>query len=152
MTTPNSDSAPYILSEESRARLILMAAEERISFTQAADVIIDSFTTSTTSVGRDLHDLHSILELSKDLKVRELPVKSVKLTLQLLAYLKEYQLNFDDFEPAVSLLARLHQVGLTAQASEVTSILEVACELVTSGVPPSEVEKWLAHRPKGSRR
>jgi len=152
MTTPNSDSAPYILSEESRARLILMAAEERISFTQAADVIIDSFTTSTTSVGRDLHDLHSILELSKDLKVRELPVKSVKLTLQLLAYLKEYQLNFDDFEPAISLLARLHQVGLTAQASEVTSILEVACELVTSGVPSSDVEQWLAHRPKGSRR
>lgn len=151
MTTPNSDSGPYILSEESRARLILMAAQERISFTQAAEVIIDSFTTSTTSVGCDLHDLHSILELSKDLRVRELPVKSVKLTLQLLAYLKENQLNDDDFEPAISLLARLHQVGLTAQASEVTSILEVACELVTSGVPPSEVEQWLAQRPKAPR-
>ncbi|MCM3905670.1 MAG: hypothetical protein ND866_28590 [Pyrinomonadaceae bacterium] len=150
MTTPNSDSAPYILSEESRARLILMAAEERISFTQAADVIIDSFTCSTTSVGRDLHDLHSILELSKDLKVRELPVKSVKLTLQLLAYLKEHQLSFDDFEPAISLLARLHEFGLTAQASEVTRILEVACELVTSGVPSSEVEQWLARRPNAS--
>jgi len=152
MTTPNSDSGPYILSEESRARLILMAAKERISFTQAADVIIDSFTTSTTSVGRDLHDLHSILELSKDLKVRELPVKSVKLTLQFLAYLKEHQLNFDDFEPAISLLARLHQFGLTAQAPEMTRILDVASDLVTSGVPPIEVEQWLAQRPKAPRR
>ena len=152
MTTPNADSGPYILSEESRARLILMAAEERISFTQAADVIIDSFTTSTTSVGRDLHDLHSILELSKDLKVRELPVKSVNLTLQLLAYLKEHQLNFDDYEASVSLLARLHQVGLTAQAPEMTRILDVASDLVTRGVPPIEVEQWLEQRPKAPRR
>ena len=152
MTTPNSDSGPYVLSEESRARLILMAAEEHISFTQAADVIIDSFTTSTTSVGRDLHDLHSIVELSKDLKVRELPVKSVKLTLQLLAYLEENQLTFDDFEASVSLLARLHQLGLTSQAPEMTRILDVACELVTSGVPPSEVEQWLAQRPNAPRR
>ena len=28
----------------------------------------------------------------------------------------------------------------------VTRILDVACELVTSGVPPMHVEKWLAQR------
>ena len=60
--------------------------------------------------------------------------------------------RYDDYEASLNLFTRLHQVGLTAQASEVTSILEVACELVTSGVPPIEVEQWLAQRPKGSRR
>ena len=153
MMPPNADRAPYALSEEARARLILMAADERISFQQAADVIIDAFTTSQSSVaGRDLHDLHSIVELSKDLKVRELPVKSVNLTLQLLAYLKEYQLTFDDFEAAISLLARLHQFGLTTQAPEVTRILDVASELITSGVSPIEVEQWLAQRAKALQR
>jgi hypothetical protein len=148
-----SDSGPYVLSEEARARLILMAADERISFSQAADVIIDAFTTSTSSVGgHDLHDLHSILELSKELKVRELPVKSVNLTLQLLAHLKESQLDFDDFDAALNLLARLHEFGLTTQSPEVTQILEVASELVTSGVSPLEVEQWLAQRPKASPR
>src|SRR5262249_45814829 len=117
------------------------------SFTQAADVIIDSHVSSTTSGGRNLHDLHSVVELSKDLKMRELPVKSVKLTLQLLAFLREHELEFDDFEAAVSLLARLQQLGLPTQAPEVTQILGVACELVTSGVPSSEVEQWLAQRP-----
>lgn len=149
MTTPNADSAPYTLSEEARARIILMAADERISFSQAADVIIDAFTTSQSSVGgRDLHDLHSIIELSKDLKVRELPVKSVTLTLQLLAYLKENQLTFDNFDAAIGLLARLHQFGLTTQAPEVTHILDVASEFVTSGVSPIDVEQWLAQRPR----
>ena len=153
MMTPNSEGDPYSLSEEARARLILMAADERISFSQAADVIIDAFTTSQSSVrGRDLHDLHSIVELSKDLKVRELPVKSVNLTLQLLAYLKENRLTFDDFEAALSLLTRLHQFGLTTQAPEVTRILDVASELVTSGVPLMEVEQWLAQRPKALHR
>ena len=152
MMTPNADSAPYTLSEEARARLILMAADERISFSQAADIIIDAFTTSQSSVkGRDLHDLHSIVELSKDLKVRELPVKSVKLTLQLLAYLEESQLTFDDFEAAMSLLARLHQVGLTVQTLEVTRILDVASELITCGVSPTEVGQWLAQRSKAPR-
>lgn len=147
-----SEIGPCVLSEEARARLILMAADERISFTQAADVVIDTFNTSTSSVGGpDLHDLHSIVELSKDLKVRELPVKPVRLTLQLLTFLKESQLEFDDFDAAISLLARLHEFGLTTQAPEVTRILEVASELVTSGVSPIEVEQWLAQRPKASR-
>ncbi len=149
MTTPNADR-PYGLSEETRARIILMAAEERISFTQAADVIIDSYISSTTSMGRNLHDHYSVLELSKDLDIRELPVKSVKLTLQLLAFLREHQLNLDDFESATSLLARLHELRLTGQGLEVTRILEVAIELVTSGVSASEVERWLAQRPTRS--
>ena len=153
MMTPNADSAPYSLSEEARARLILMAADERISFSQAADIIIDAFTTSQSSVnGRDLHDLHSIVELSKDLKVRELPVKTVKLTLALIAYMREHQLDDADFEAAISLLVRLHQFRLTAQGLEATRILEVASELVTSGVPPIEVEQWLAQRPKAPHR
>lgn len=147
--TPNPDSSPYSLSEQAHARLILMAADEGISFSQAADVIIDSFTTSQSSVkGRDLNDLHSIIELSKDLKMRELSVTSVKLTLQLLAFLKESQLAIEDFESAVNLLTRLHQFGLTTQSPELSSMLDVASELVTSGVSPIEVEEWLAQRPK----
>lgn len=152
MTTPKSDSAPYTLSEETRARLIVMAAEEHITFAHAADVITEYYDSATKSFGVGLEDLHSILALSKELKVREIPVKSVNLTLALLAYLREHQLAVEDFEAAISLLARLHQFGLTSQAPEMTRILEVASDLVTSGVPPIEVEQWLAQRPKASRR
>ena len=146
MHQPDSNSSPYTLSEESRARFIIMAAEEHISFAQAVDVITDYYHSSMTSLGLDLHDLHSILVLSKDLKVRELPVKHVKVTLALLAYLHEHQLEFEAFEPAVHLLQRLQQFGLKADAPDVTRILDVACELVTSGVSPLQVEQWLAQR------
>jgi hypothetical protein len=152
MNTPKSDSAPYTLSEETRARLILMAAEEHITFAHAADVMTDYYDSATKSFGVGLEDLHSILALGKELKIRELPVKSVRLTLALLASLREHQLSFDDYESAVSLLARLHQFGLTSHGPEMTRILEVASDLVTSGVPPSEMEQWLAQRAKGSRR
>mgnify|MGYP001356908825 FL=1 len=151
MNNPKSDSAPYTLSEETRARLILMAADEHITFAHAADVITDYYESAMKSFGVGLEDLHSIIALSKELKLREIPVKSVKQTLALRAYLREHQLEVEDFETAISLLARLHQFRLTAQAPEVTRILEVACELVTSGVPSSEVAQWLAQRPKGSR-
>ena len=146
MTNQKSDNASYSLSEETRARLILIAAEEHISFEHTADLTTDFYYSATKSLGFNLQDLHSILELSKDLRIRELPVKLVKLTLQLIALLREHQLDVDDFEPALSLLARLQQFGLTAQAPEVARILEVASELVTSGVPSSELERWLAQR------
>ena len=152
MNNQKSDSAPYTLSEETRARLILMAAEEHITFAHAADVMTDYYDSAMKSFGVGLEDLHSILALGKELKVRKISVKSVKLTLELFAYLREHQLDDEDFDAAISLLARLHQFGLTAQAPEVTRILDVACELVTSGVPPIEVEQWLAQRPKAPRR
>jgi hypothetical protein len=146
MTNHTSDHASYTLSEETRARLILMAAEEHISFAHAADITVDFYSSATQSPGFNLQDLHSILALSKDLKIREIPLKSVKLTLALQAFLHEHQLTSDDFEAAVSLLARLHQAGLTAQAPEMTEILEVASELVISGVPAVDVKQWLAQR------
>lgn len=150
MTTPNSDRDPSTLSEVSRSRFIVMADEEHISFAHAVDIITDFYFSATKSPGFDLQDLHSILGLAKELNVREISVKSVKHTLALLAFLKEHQLDFDDYEAAVSLLARLHQVGLTGQDVEVTGILEVACELVSRGVPPMEVTQWLAQRPNTS--
>ena len=147
MNQPESDRSPYTLSEEARARFILMAAEEQISFAQAVDVITDFYESDTKkSFGMDLHDLHSILALSRDLKVRELSVKHLKVTLELLDYLHKHQLEFEAFEPAVHLLQRLQQFGLTADAPDVTRILDVACELITSGVSPLQVEQWLAQR------
>jgi hypothetical protein len=146
MTNQTSDHASYSLSEETRARLILMAAEEHISFAHAADLTTDFYHSATHSPGFNLQDLHSILALSRELKIREIPLKSVKLTLALQAFLHEHQLKSDDFEAAVSLLARLHQVGLTDQAPEITQILEVAGELVTNGVTSVDVKQWLAQR------
>ena len=150
MTTPNSDSDPYTLSEVSRSRFIVMADEEHISFAHAVDIITDFYFSATKCPGFDLQDLHSILAFAKELNVREISVKSVKHTLALLAFLREHQLDFDDYEAAVSLFAHLHQVGLTGQDVEVSGILEVACELVSRGVPPMEVTQWLAQRPNAS--
>lgn len=150
MTTPNSDSDPYTLSEVSRSRFIVMAAEEHISFAHAVDIITDFYYCATKSPGFDLQDLHSILGLARELNVREIPVKSVKHTLALLALLREHELTFDDYEATLILLARLHELRLTGQGPEVTRILEVASELVMSGVSASEAEQWLAQRPTRS--
>ena len=147
MHQPDSNSSPYTISEESRARLIVMAAEDHIPFTEAVDVFTDYYYQSSwTSLGLDLHDLHSILALSKECKVRELPVKHLKWSLAFIAYLQEHQLGFEEFEPAVHLLKRLQHFGLKADAPDVTRILDVACELVTSGVSPLQVEQWLDQR------
>ena len=146
MTQQTSATSPYTLSEEARARLILMAAEERITFTHAGDILTDYYDSSMKSRGMDLEDMHSILSLSKDLKLRELPINHVKVTLAFLAYLRENDLDVDHFESAVHLLHLLHQSGLTAHGPEVTRVLEVACDVVTSGVPAIQVEQWLAER------
>jgi hypothetical protein len=146
MHHPESNSSPYTLSEEARARLIIMAAEEQISFAQALDVVTDYYHSSMKSLGLDLHDLHSILALSKECKVRELPVKHLKWSLAFIAYLQEHQLDFEAFEPAVHLFKRLQQCGLKADAPDVTRILDVACELVTSRISPLHVEQWLAQK------
>jgi len=146
MTNQTSDHASYSVSEETRARLILMAAEEHITFTHAADLTTDFYYCATHSPGFNLTDLHSIMALSKELNIRQISVKSVKLTLAFQAFLHEHELESDDYEATVNLLARLHQMGLTGQAPEVTQILEVACELVTSGVSASDVKHWLAQR------
>ena len=146
MTNHSSDSPSYCLSEETRARLILMAAEEHITFTHAADLMTDFYHSATHAPGFNLTDLHSILALSKECNIRQISVKSVKLTLVFQAFLQEHQLESDDYEATVNLLARLHQMGLTDQAPEVTEILEVACELVTSGVSARDVKHWLAQR------
>jgi hypothetical protein len=145
MNHPESERSPYTLSEESRARFILMAAEEHIPFAQAVDVVTD-FYESATKKSLNLQDLYSILALSKELKVRELSVKHVHVTLGLLAHLHEHQLEFEAFESTVHLLQRLQQFGLKADAPDVTRILDVASELVTSGVSPLQVEQWLAQR------
>jgi hypothetical protein len=95
MPDSESNSSPYTMSEESRARLIIMAAEEQISFSQALDIVTDYYHSSMKSLGLDLHDLHSILALSKECKVRELPVKHLKWSLAFIAYLREHQLEFE---------------------------------------------------------
>jgi hypothetical protein len=152
MPDSESNSSPYTMSEESRARLIIMAAEEQISFSQALDIVTDYYHSSMKSLGLDLHDLHSILALSKECKVRELPVKHLKWSLAFIAYLREHQLEFEAFEPAVHLLKRLQQVGLNASAPDVTRILDVACDLTTSGISPLQVEQWLVQKAKETRR
>lgn len=146
MTNQTSDNASYSLSEETRARLILMAAEEHISFEHAADLVTDFYHSATHSRGFNLTDLHSIMALSQECNIRRISLKSVKLTVALQALLQEHQLAFDHFDAAVSLLARLHQMGLTDQAAEIPQILEVACELVTSGASVHDVQQWRAQR------
>jgi hypothetical protein len=50
------------------------------------------------------------------------------------------------------LLKRLQQVGLNASAPDVTRILDVACDLTTSGISPLQVEQWLVQKAKETRR
>ena len=147
---PKSDIPTFSLSESARARLVWIAVEEHVSYSDAVDILTDYYC-AAKGIGRNLDDFHSILTLSRELAVREIPVREVRFALALRQYLAEHQLGVQDLDLAVHLLKLLQQFGLTAESGRVASLLEVACKLEESGVSLAELEDWLARRKKPSR-
>lgn len=144
-----SDIPTFSLSESARARLVWISIEENVSYADAVDILTDYYT-SAKSIGLNLEDFHSILTLSKDLALREIPVRDVRFALALRQYLAQHRLGVRDLDLAVHLLKQLQQFGLTAECGCVASVLEAACALEASGVSLAEVEDWLAKRKPSS--
>jgi hypothetical protein len=64
---------PFTISNENRARMIAIAVEENIPVDHGLGIVLDYFLQLRAN-GHDLHDLHSVLQLSKELRQRDVPV------------------------------------------------------------------------------
>ena len=147
---PKSDIPTFAISESARARLVWIAVEEQVSYADAVDILTDYYC-AAKGIGRNLDEFYSILTLSRELAVREIPVREVHFALALRRYLAEHELGVSDLDLAVQLLKLLHQFGLTEDHGRIASLLELACKLDTSGVSLADVEDWLAKRKPPSR-
>jgi hypothetical protein len=146
---PKTDIPPFSLSEATRARFIWISIEENVSYANAADILSDYYCVAKR-MGLTLEDFHSILTLSKDLALREIPVREVRFALALRQYLAKHELGVQDLDLAVHLLKQLRQFGLTAESGRVASLLEAACAIEANGVSLAEVEDWLTRRNNSS--
>ena len=132
----------FTISEDEKARLIWLAMDEGIPFHRALEVLLD-FYMSLKRMGRDLNDLFSILELSKELQQRAIPVSDVHTTLRLKRELATQQMGVDDLNAALDLLPLLADHGLQPDMPSCDTAIRLAARFLASGVSLVEIERWL---------
>ena len=137
---------PFTISDENKARMIAIAVHEQIPFDHALGIALDYYL-SLERRGMDLHDLHSILELSKELNRRSLTAKEVKIVLQVLKGLQAEERSLDELVAACGLLSQLKAIGVPPDMEHCESAVTLATQLLASAIPLNEIEQWLMARP-----
>ena len=141
----SSQLPPHTISDAARDRLIWVSVQEQVSYTDAVDILTDYYCVADKE-GHSLDDLYSITKLSRELALREIPVRTVRLALQLLQFLGRHQLGESHLELIFHHLSLLSKFGLTGNPSRVSALLELACQLEASGMSVVEWEALLATR------
>jgi hypothetical protein len=100
--------------------------------------------------GMDLHVLHSVIELGKDLKRRSLTAKEVKVVLQVLKGLEADGMSLDKLMTAFELVSQLRERGVPPDIEHCESAVSLAVRLLASDIPLSEIEQWLMTRTRSS--
>lgn len=136
---------PFTISDENKARMIAIAVHEEIPFDHAVAIVLDYYL-SLERRGVDLHDLQSILELSKELKRRSLTAKEVKVVLQVLKGLQAEEKSLDELVAACGLLSELKEAGVPPDMEHCEPAITLAAQLLASNIPLSEIEQWLMVR------
>lgn len=142
---------PFTISDENKARMIAIAVQEHIPFDHALGIALEYYL-SLERPGLDLNDLHSILELSKDLKRRSLTAKELKNVLQVLKGIEAEEMSLDEFSAACDLVSELKKAGVPPDMEQCEPILSLATRLLESEVPLSEIDQWLMDRTRSSPR
>jgi hypothetical protein len=141
---------PFTISDVNKARMIAIAVHEHIPFDHALGIVLDYYL-SLERPGLDLNDLHSILELSKELKQRSLPVRDVKTTLGVIKVLADQHADLNDFETALQLLPLVSEMGFQRDLEACEPVIRLAGRLLASGVSLLEIEARLtSHQKKNS--
>jgi hypothetical protein len=128
-----TDSAlpPFTISDENKARMIAIAVEESVPVDHALGIVLDYFR-QLRGNGHDLHDLHSILQLSKELRQRDIPVKAVKVAMKFQQAIQDGACTANDFGSALDLLPVLQEHGLSAQDDRTETAIQLAGRLLQS--------------------
>ena len=142
---------PFTISDENKARMIAIAVHEHIPFDHALGIALEYYL-SLERPGLDLNDLHSILELSKDLKRRSLTAKELKNVLQVLKGIEAEEMSLDEFSAACDLVLQLKKTGVPPDMEQCEPILSLATRLLESEIPLSEIDQWLMDRTRSSPR
>lgn len=139
-----TDSAlpPFTISNENKARMIAIAVEENIPVDHALGIVLDYFRQLRAN-GHDLHDLHSILQLSKQLRQRDIPVKAVKVAMKFQQAIRDGACTADDFGSALELLPILHEHGLSPGDDQTEAAIQLAAQLLQSQRSLGDIEDWL---------
>ncbi len=138
----------FVLSEAQKAKLIWLAEQEGVPVDHALEVLIDYY----KELGdQDLSDVHSVLRLSKELKVRELSARAVRRYLELMQELAAGNQTLDHLEAALEILPALEHAGLTPGSVPEADTIHLAARLTASGVTVAEVEQWLRRRQRRQR-
>ena len=143
---------PFVISDENKARMIAIGVEENIPFDHALGIVLDYYISSMKrDMGRDVDDLFSVLELSKDLRERGIPVKDVKAAMIFRKVFREGGYTSEELEAALDLLPLLRAHGLAAQDDRIETVLGLAARLLKSPRSLTELDAWLAsHHETGS--
>jgi hypothetical protein len=142
---------PFTISDENKARMIAIAVHEHIPFDHALGIALEYYL-SLERPGLDLNDLHSILELSKDLKRRSLTAKELKNVLQVLKGIEAEEMSVDEFSAACDLVSQLKKTGASPDMEQCEPVLSLATRLLESEIPLSEIDQWLMDRTGSSPR
>ena len=143
-TAKESLLPPFSISEEQKAKLLYFAMREQVSPSWALEALLEYYVKIVQSKRSALDDLHSIVELSKELELRTIPVKDLNLVMRLRAGLQEKQLEPEDLDPALDLLGILRAHGLKVGSASCEQAIALAARLLTRGVPLPELERRLA--------
>ena len=141
----------FTISDENKARMIAIAVHEHIPFDHALGIALEYYL-SLERPGLDLNDLHSILELSKDLKRRSLTAKELKNVLQVLKGIEAEEMSLDEFSAACDLVSQLKKTGVPPDMEQCEPVLSLATRLLESEIPLSEIDQWLRARTGSSPR
>ena len=143
-TAKESLLPPFSIAEDQKAKLLYVAMREQVSPSWALETLLDYYVKVAQSTGSTLDDLHSIVELSKELKLRTIPVKDLEILMRLRVGLHEKKLETKDVDPALDLVGILRGYGLTVGTASCEQAIALAARLLTRGVPLPELERRLA--------
>jgi hypothetical protein len=142
---------PFTISDENKARMIAIGVKEGVPFDHGLGIALDHYL-SLEREGFDLDDLHSALELGKDLKRRSITAKELKAVLGVLKGLEAEEMSVDEFSAACDLVSQLKKTGVPPDMEQCEPVLSLATRLLESKIPLSEIDRWLMDRSGSSPR
>jgi hypothetical protein len=146
MESYNESALPaFVISDTNKARILAIASQENIPLEHAdhaLGVVLDNWLQQQRN-GRELDDVHSVLQVCKELDERGIPVRDIKLAAKLHKVFREGHHTPEEFEEALNLLPTLHTHGLTSQDDRTETALGLAARLLHSPRSLTEIEAWL---------
>lgn len=136
----------FVISDANKARIIAIASQENIPLERAdyaLEVVLDNWRQQYQN-GRTLDEAYSVLQLSKELGERSIPVNDIKVAMRFRQVFREGAYTSEEFQAALDLVPLLHEHGLTTQDDRIETVLGLAMRLLNSNRSLAEIDEWLA--------